>query len=99
MRHSDAFALFPGGFGTLDEGFEALTLMQTGKSQLIPLVLLDRPGGTYWKTWEQHVREKPAARRPHFPGGFEFVPHRERCRRRRKCHHPGFIGTIIRTVL
>ena len=57
VRHSDAIALFPGGFGTLDEGYEALTLMQTGKSQLMPLVLIDRPGGTYWKTWDRHVRE------------------------------------------
>jgi uncharacterized protein (TIGR00730 family) len=57
VRHSDAIALFPGGFGTMDEGYEALTLMQTGKSQLMPLVLVDRPGGTYWKTWDKHVRE------------------------------------------
>jgi len=57
IRHSDAIVLFPGGFGTLDEGYEALTLMQTGKSQLMPLVLMDRPGGTYWKTWGQNVRE------------------------------------------
>lgn len=57
IRHSDAIALFPGGFGTLDEGYEALTLMQTGKSQLMPLVLVDRPGGTYWKTWDKHIRE------------------------------------------
>jgi len=57
IRHSDAIALFPGGFGTLDEGYEALTLMQTGKSQLMPLVLIDRPGGTYWKTWDRHVRD------------------------------------------
>jgi uncharacterized protein (TIGR00730 family) len=57
IRHSDAIALFPGGFGTLDEGYEALTLMQTGKSQLMPLVLVDRPGGTYWKTWDRQVRE------------------------------------------
>jgi uncharacterized protein (TIGR00730 family) len=57
IRHSDAIVLFPGGFGTLDEGYEAMTLMQTGKSQLMPLVLVDRPGGTYWKTWDQQVRE------------------------------------------
>ena len=56
VRHSDALALFPGGFGTMDEGYEALTLMQTGKSQLMPLLLIDRPGGTYWKTWDKHVR-------------------------------------------
>ena len=57
IRHSDAIVLFPGGFGTMDEGYEALTLMQTGKSQLMPLVLMDRPGGTYWKTWDRNVRE------------------------------------------
>jgi hypothetical protein len=57
IRHSDALALFPGGFGTMDEGYEALTLMQTGKSQLMPLVLIDRPGGTFWKTWDKHMRE------------------------------------------
>jgi uncharacterized protein (TIGR00730 family) len=57
LRHADALVLFPGGFGTLDEGYEALTLMQTGKSRLMPLVLIDRPGGTYWKTWDKNVRE------------------------------------------
>jgi hypothetical protein len=57
IRHSDAIVLFPGGFGTMDEGYEALTLMQTGKSQLMPLVLMDRHGGTYWKTWDKHIRE------------------------------------------
>ncbi len=57
IRHSDAIALFPGGFGTLDEGYEALTLMQTGKSQIMPLVLIDRPGGVYWRTWDKNVRE------------------------------------------
>jgi hypothetical protein len=57
IRHADAIALFPGGFGTMDEGYEALTLMQTGKSQLMPLVLIDRPGGSYWKTWDKNVRE------------------------------------------
>lgn len=57
IRHSDAIVLFPGGFGTLDEGYEAITLMQTGKSQLMPLVLVDKPGGTYWKTWDKNIRE------------------------------------------
>ncbi len=57
IRHSDAIVLFPGGFGTQDEGFEALTLMQTGKSQFMPLVLLEPPGGTYWKTWDKNIRE------------------------------------------
>lgn len=57
IRHSDAIALFPGGFGTMDEGYEAMTLMQTGKSQLMPLVLVDKPGGTYWKTWDKNIRE------------------------------------------
>jgi len=57
VRHSDALVLFPGGFGTLDEGYEALTLMQTGKSKLRPVVLLNPPGSTYWKTWDQNIRE------------------------------------------
>jgi uncharacterized protein (TIGR00730 family) len=57
VRHAHALALFPGGFGTLDEGYEALTLMQTGKSKLMPLLLINPPGSTYWKTWDKHVRE------------------------------------------
>ena len=57
LRHSDAIALFPGGFGTMDECYETLTLMQTGKSRLMPLILIDRPGGTYWKTWDKNIRE------------------------------------------
>jgi uncharacterized protein (TIGR00730 family) len=51
LKESHAIALFPGGFGTMDEGFECLTLMQTGKARIIPMVLVDKPGGSYWKTW------------------------------------------------
>jgi uncharacterized protein (TIGR00730 family) len=57
IKESDAVALFPGGFGTHDEAFEALTLIQTGKSHVFPVVLVDEPGGTYWTRWEQFVRD------------------------------------------
>jgi uncharacterized protein (TIGR00730 family) len=57
VKESHAFALFPGGFGTMDETFEVLTLMQTGKARIIPVVLLDRPGGTYWETWMKFLTE------------------------------------------
>jgi uncharacterized protein (TIGR00730 family) len=53
MAHSDAVAVFPGGFGTQDELFEALTLIQTGKSNLVPIVLIEHEGGDYWKSWEE----------------------------------------------
>jgi uncharacterized protein (TIGR00730 family) len=57
VKESDAVALFPGGFGTQDEGFEVLTLVQTGKSHLFPIVMIDEPGGTYWRLWERFVKE------------------------------------------
>lgn len=50
MKHSDAIALFPGGFGTMDEAFETFTLMQTGKSNIIPLVMVDALRGNFWRT-------------------------------------------------
>ncbi len=56
MKESHAIALFPGGFGTMDEGFEALTLLQTGKAKMIPLVLVDEPQGHYWETWYDFMR-------------------------------------------
>jgi uncharacterized protein (TIGR00730 family) len=57
VKESHAFALFPGGFGTMDETFEVLTLMQTGKARIIPVVMLDRPGGNYWDTWMKFLTE------------------------------------------
>ncbi len=55
MKEASAVALFPGGFGTQDECFEALTLVQTGKTALIPIVMCEQPGGTYWPQWRAYV--------------------------------------------
>ncbi len=58
VKEADAFALFPGGFGTLDEGFELLTLIQTGKTYPAPVVLLDHPDSNYWTGWKRFVDEE-----------------------------------------
>jgi uncharacterized protein (TIGR00730 family) len=58
VKESDAFCLMPGGFGTLDEGLEVLTLQQTGKHDMMPVVLLDEPGGGYWQAFDQFVRRQ-----------------------------------------
>lgn len=55
VMEAHAVALFPGGFGTHDEGFEALTLLQTGKAPLMPLVLVELPGEDYWESWQQFI--------------------------------------------
>jgi hypothetical protein len=55
MKESNAFALFPGGFGTMDETYELLTLIQTGKSPVSPIVLVEAPGTSYWKGWLDFV--------------------------------------------
>ena len=55
LRESDALALFPGGFGTQDEAFESLTLCQTGRYGPVPLVLIDKPGGDYWLSWNDYI--------------------------------------------
>jgi uncharacterized protein (TIGR00730 family) len=62
LKETDAIALFPGGFGTMDEAFETLTLLQTGKSPLLPLVCVDRAGGDYWHAWDAYVRGTLLAR-------------------------------------
>lgn len=56
MKESNAFALFPGGFGTMDETYELLTLIQTGKSPISPIVLVEAPGTSYWDGWLDFVK-------------------------------------------
>ncbi|HTY61769.1 MAG TPA: TIGR00730 family Rossman fold protein [Acidobacteriota bacterium] len=58
IKETDATALFPGGFGTNDEGFEALTLLQTGKSRPRPVILMEPKGSTYWAGWIRFVQEQ-----------------------------------------
>src|SRR3954468_23091918 len=57
VKECDAVVCLPGGFGTLDEAFEVLTLLQTGKRELMPLVFLDAPAGTYWQDWSAYIRK------------------------------------------
>jgi len=57
VKESDAICLLPGGFGTLDEGLEVLTLLQTGKRDMVPVVFLDAPGGDYWLAFRQFVEK------------------------------------------
>jgi uncharacterized protein (TIGR00730 family) len=63
VKESRAFALLPGGFGTMDEAFELLTLMQTGRSEVCPVVLLEPEQSTYWEQWEHFVRAEFLGRR------------------------------------
>jgi uncharacterized protein (TIGR00730 family) len=62
MKESDGFIVMPGGFGTLDETFELLTLIQTGKAEPSPIVLLEVEGGTYWHEFEEFVRHEVGSR-------------------------------------
>lgn len=63
MKESAGFVVLPGGFGTMDETFELLTLLQTGKAAPAPIVLLEVPGGTYWRAWDRFVRDELVAGR------------------------------------
>ncbi len=58
VKECDAVCLLPGGFGTLDEGLEVLTLLQTGKRDMVPVVFLDAPGGTFWSEFQTYVERK-----------------------------------------
>lgn len=57
IREADAVVLFPGGFGTMDEAFEVLTLLHTGRSMPVPLVLMEHEGGKFWEKWMDYLRE------------------------------------------
>jgi len=70
LKEADAVALFPGGFGTLDEAMETLTLVQTGKRNPLPLVLVDAPGGTYWTKWMAFIKDE--LRRRDYIGDSDF---------------------------
>jgi uncharacterized protein (TIGR00730 family) len=58
VKEAHGFVLLPGGFGTMDETFELLTLVQTGKTQPAPIVLLDVPGGTFWHSWRDFMERE-----------------------------------------
>lgn len=61
VKETDGVVVFPGGFGTMDETMEILTLLQTGKRTPIPLILLEEPGGTYWTHWIEFLRDELAS--------------------------------------
>ncbi len=62
MKESKGYVSLPGGFGTLDEVFELLTLQQTGKADPAPIVLIDCPGDNYWEAWHSWVRDHVASK-------------------------------------
>jgi uncharacterized protein (TIGR00730 family) len=62
VKEADAVVIFPGGFGTHDELLESITLAQTGKSHLVPVILMDLPDGTYWSRWINFLREDVLSR-------------------------------------
>jgi len=62
IKESFAYAVLPGGYGTLDEVFELLTLVQTGKAEPAPIVLLDTPGSDYWRGWDRFLSEQVVSR-------------------------------------
>jgi uncharacterized protein (TIGR00730 family) len=72
VKEASAVALFPGGFGTMDECFELLTLMQTGKSEIVPVVLVETGPKPYWRIWDRFVQGTLVERRLIDPGDTGF---------------------------
>jgi uncharacterized protein (TIGR00730 family) len=62
VKEADAVVIFPGGFGTMDELFESITLVQTGKSRVVPIILMDLPDGSYWSRWQEFLRDDMMSR-------------------------------------
>src|SRR5205814_6975787 len=62
VKEADGVVIFPGGFGTHDELLESITLAQTGKTQLVPIILMDLPDGTYWLRWQEFLRDDVMSR-------------------------------------
>ena len=58
VKEADAVVFFPGGFGTHDEAMESLTLAQTGKNQVVPIIFVDLPGEGYWQAWRTFLEEQ-----------------------------------------
>lgn len=75
VKESHAIVLFPGGFGTQDEGFEAITLIQTGKGNLIPIVQIDPKGSDYWQRWRLYVERELLRRGMISPPDLHLVRH------------------------
>jgi uncharacterized protein (TIGR00730 family) len=73
MKESHGFVLLPGGFGTMDEAFELLTLQQTGRMPLVPTVLLDPPGSSYWESWRHFVEHELVGRGLVSPHDLELI--------------------------
>ncbi|WP_027896779.1 TIGR00730 family Rossman fold protein [Zestomonas thermotolerans] len=73
VKEADALVLCPGGFGTLDEALEVLTLVQTGKSPLVPVVLLDQPGGSYWKDALEFLDRQLVGNRYILPSDMQLI--------------------------
>ncbi len=67
-RSSQAFVAFPGGVGTMDELFEILTLLHTGKTDPVPVVLVDVAGGTFWRAWADFMSREVVAQGYLSPG-------------------------------